>query len=258
MAVSEEKLLNMLLDEATSEGERVNAVRALKRLHGVDRDGLVKKYTTSGGTSGSTSNGDFDLRMEMSNLRLELAGLRVKIALKDAEIASKNTEIALKDVELGCVKKQMAGIGGMLQEARRDLQKAHWDLRRVDGEANKLRSELATVAAERDRIQANYHREVIAPALRKRRSYNTARRVKHVKQACEHCGGMFKPTRSDAKTCSPKCRQAMYQARQFSDGYREAPRSSPSYGHNNQQNQRDADHAQRLSGRPRLDVEVRP
>jgi hypothetical protein len=36
------------------------------------------------------------------------------------------------------------------------------------------------------------------------------RRVVHEPKLCAHCGEMFTPTRSDANTCSSKCRQKLY------------------------------------------------
>jgi len=36
------------------------------------------------------------------------------------------------------------------------------------------------------------------------------------RKVCEACGEPFEPTRSDAKTCSPACRQRLYRLRKAS------------------------------------------
>jgi hypothetical protein len=45
------------------------------------------------------------------------------------------------------------------------------------------------------------------------RRANERRRVRHSKIACVRCGTMFVPKQSTAKTCSNRCRQALFRAR---------------------------------------------
>ena len=47
------------------------------------------------------------------------------------------------------------------------------------------------------------------------------------KQRCKVCGETFKPARSDAKTCSPPCRQKAYRQRKALRIGRAATRTSP-------------------------------
>jgi hypothetical protein len=56
-------------------------------------------------------------------------------------------------------------------------------------------------------LQWHQQQEAIAEERRKAK-----RRVKHKKQRCAWCKEWFVPTRSDAKFCSPACRQAAYRA----------------------------------------------
>jgi hypothetical protein len=45
---------------------------------------------------------------------------------------------------------------------------------------------------------------------RKLKHQSERKRVEHEPRLCAHCGEMFEPARSDAKTCSNKCRQKLY------------------------------------------------
>jgi site-specific DNA recombinase len=54
-----------------------------------------------------------------------------------------------------------------------------------------------------------------------RRRYNRALALASSRarqKVCEVCGSEFVATRSDAKTCSPKCRQAAYRRRRLRQG----------------------------------------
>jgi len=46
-----------------------------------------------------------------------------------------------------------------------------------------------------------------------RERINARRRVRHRPRACESCGESFIPTRSDAATCSDRCRQRLHRSR---------------------------------------------
>jgi hypothetical protein len=71
--------------------------------------------------------------------------------------------------------------------------------------------------APRERIEAAYGEargKLMAAVNRAANKLGRAERARFPLKMCAHCGGMFPPSRADAKTCSPTCRTALHRKRQ--------------------------------------------
>jgi len=70
---------------------------------------------------------------------------------------------------------------------------------------NHIRSRRWTVCSQRCRIRIETHQR------REKRQASRAQKI------CVNCGTAFSPKRSDAHTCRPACRQALYRRRSVTD-----------------------------------------
>jgi predicted nucleic acid-binding Zn ribbon protein len=57
-----------------------------------------------------------------------------------------------------------------------------------------------------------YHPQAVCSPSCYRELRNQRRRVQHTERPCAECGEPFTPARSDARTCSDRCRQRAHRA----------------------------------------------
>lgn len=90
MSVTPERLLNIIFSEGSSGPEKADAVKRLKKITSLDRDGLVKEFgrllTSQGDSSPSDSEVITDLNNRIMELQLELINFRVEQRGKETDL----------------------------------------------------------------------------------------------------------------------------------------------------------------------------
>jgi hypothetical protein len=206
----EEKLLIVIFSDETKgvpDGQRIAALNKFMKVTGLDREALVKRYTNSAGSekSSSSSSGSMEDLVRIPHLEATIRGLQDQLQNERKHHDQRmETWFKILDKESDRLR-QFAELARSLATA---MLGAKWlDPKSLQQEIADFESMPTHKIIEERRLIEGPVKEAVAKA-------NEADRPA-TREAinCVNCGRPFLPARSDAKTCSNTCRQALHRSR---------------------------------------------